>query len=90
MDYLKRIKQLHCTACLGGPSEPHHITSRGAGGKDTEWNLMPLCRKCHRLYHDKGGVYMADKYYYVYAWLIINGWKLVEFPKKKWIQVKYD
>ena len=27
--------------------DPHHITTRGAGGKDKLENIAPLCRICH-------------------------------------------
>lgn len=30
----------------------HHIRSKGAGGDDTENNLIELCSNCHRKVHD--------------------------------------
>lgn len=30
----------------------HHIRSKGAGGDDTENNLIELCGDCHRKAHD--------------------------------------
>ena len=30
----------------------HHIRSKGAGGDDTENNLIELCGACHRKTHD--------------------------------------
>ena len=30
----------------------HHIKSKGAGGDDTEDNLIELCGVCHRKVHD--------------------------------------
>lgn len=30
----------------------HHIRSKGAGGDDTENNLIELCGDCHRAVHD--------------------------------------
>lgn len=30
----------------------HHIKSKGAGGDDTEENLIELCGDCHRKVHD--------------------------------------
>ena len=30
----------------------HHICSKGAGGDDTEDNLIELCSNCHRKSHD--------------------------------------
>lgn len=48
---LKAIKEFkkkysRCTIC-GKESVSHHIRSRGAGGADSEKNLMPLCVKHH-------------------------------------------
>jgi len=39
-------KYPRCIIC-GKKSTPHHIRSRGAGGADSEKNLMPLCLKHH-------------------------------------------
>jgi hypothetical protein len=33
------------------PSDPHHVKSRGAGGRDD--STIPLCRACHQLTHTK-------------------------------------
>lgn len=43
-------KQGPCRICLGAPpNELHHLVPRGAGlGADTEANIVPLCRECHR------------------------------------------
>lgn len=30
----------------------HHVKSKGAGGDDTEENLIELCGSCHRKVHD--------------------------------------
>ena len=43
-----------CEAC-GRPSEPpHHIRTRGAGGKDDSRNLLGLCVEHHREIHATG------------------------------------
>lgn len=45
---LRLIRELPCTACGRiGPSDPHHVTSVGAGGGDIPENVMPLCRRHH-------------------------------------------
>lgn len=44
-----------CIACYQGPPcDPAHVVSVGAGGPDTEWNVVSLCRKCHSLQHSLG------------------------------------
>lgn len=43
----KWIRSLPCCAChKEGPSDPHHVKTRGAGG--TSEDLVPLCADCHR------------------------------------------
>ena len=39
-------------ACTGGPSDPSHIVSRGAGGDASK--QVPMSRGCHRAWHDHG------------------------------------
>lgn len=40
----------YCGRCAEG--EPHHIFTRGAGGRDIKENLIELCFDCHRAAHD--------------------------------------
>lgn len=45
-----------CLNCGYQPSDyneldPHHITTRGAGGKDKLENIAPLCHWCHQNIH---------------------------------------
>jgi HNH endonuclease len=71
---LKDIRARRCLACgRPGPSDCDHITTRGAGGKDTPSNCWPLCRTCHQERHRKGLGHMASKYAACYAFLISNG-----------------
>lgn len=51
----------------------HHITSRGAGGDESESNRISLCFKCHTLWHKAGTSHMIKKYYSVYKWLKKHG-----------------
>ena len=39
-------------ACTGGPSEPSHIVSRGAGGDASK--QVPMSHGCHRAWHQRG------------------------------------
>jgi hypothetical protein len=58
-----------CEARCGAPSAPpHHVRTRGAGGRDDDGNLLALCAFHHRMAHSKGietfaGLYpnIADK-----------------------------
>ena len=64
----------------------HHTYTRKAFPEYTwkEWNLMPLCLKCHVMIHKIGTSSMANKFHGVRNWLEKNGWEFCEF-KKAWI-----
>ncbi len=71
------------TCCVTGKSNPdlHHIKHRGAGGPDTEWNLMPLSRKLHQEWHQIGPSKFLKKYPQAKLWLIAHGWEILENGK---------
>jgi hypothetical protein len=55
-ELLDRIKQQPCAACgelSNGPNskfnpvDPSHILTRGSGSPDLDWNVVPMCRRCH-------------------------------------------
>lgn len=60
----------------GLPADTHHLKSRGSDitAKDIKENLIPLARPYHNEIHNKGIVYMANKYHQVRNYLIQNGW----------------
>ena len=50
----ERCRIMDCCACgRRGPSDPAHLRSRGAGGRD-HGNIVPLCRTCHSMQHAIG------------------------------------
>jgi hypothetical protein len=70
------VKKQPCVACGWNgdrfrPIDPHHITTKGAGGGDTENNVIPLCRVCHQYWGApfKGIKWMIEKYPTVRDWL---------------------
>lgn len=73
---LAHVRTLLCLACGSltnpqiYPTEADHVTSRGAGGADTESNVWPLCRSHHRMRHQQGLGYMVDHYQLCRQWLI--------------------
>lgn len=62
----------------------HHIKTRGSGGTDDSYNLMPLCFLCHTEIHLIGMVKMADRvnqfgdyrHKQMRKWLLDNEWHL--------------
>lgn len=70
---IEQIKKMNCIACGSlPPVDADHITTRGAGGDDTEDNLMPLCRKCHTLRHKLGIKTFANRFFSVKRFLILK------------------
>lgn len=46
-------RSLPCFTCgAPPPSDPSHLKSRGADGKDDA--VIPQCRPCHRAFHSEG------------------------------------
>lgn len=54
---------LRCEVCrLRDSGPPHHMRTRGAhGAVDEPWNLVALCRPCHRLIEQIGAVAFAEQ-----------------------------
>ena len=82
---LERARKGVCAACgkIGG-LDPDHQVTRGAGGGEEYWNIMPLCRKEHVQRHSKGVLWLSEKYPGVKAWLIQNGWEFCDL-RKRWV-----
>lgn len=69
-ELLETVRLLPCMGCKADPpNDPHHVTSKGAGGDDVWTNLMPLCRECHQEWHQKGPGYMIRTYPAIQYWL---------------------
>lgn len=51
----KLANEPKCRKCKNAKAtDPHHIVLKSKGGDDVEDNVVPLCRPCHREYHDGG------------------------------------
>ena len=74
---LKILRSQPCVLCHRQPSDPAHILSRGHGGPDALFNLMPLCRTDHQLQHQLGWVTFARRNWPIFNWLLLHGWELV-------------
>ena len=66
----------------------HHIKSRGSGGPDEAWNLIPVCLEHHNEVHNIGLYEFAEKYPSVGDWLVIHDWYIptmgVHIVERKW------
>lgn len=67
----------------------HHLYTRKAHREleNVKWNMIPVCQRCHNLFHNKGTKVMADKFISVHFWLVRNGWEFCEISKK-WFHEK--
>lgn len=65
----------------------HHIKSRGAGGTDDAFNLLPLCVGAHNEVHVKGLRTFAMTYRGVRAWLTDNQY-IYNGATGKWFRPK--
>lgn len=57
-EYLSYIRKQACLCCgKYNGVEAHHIKEAGRTGtayKADDWEVIPLCKECHRAYHTKG------------------------------------
>lgn len=78
------MKTGRCLACgIEGDIDIHHVKTRGSGGTDDHWNLMPLDRKCHQRVHQLGLDRFAKEFKTVRCWLLAKGWTY-EGNFKRW------
>lgn len=71
---LKFIRSLRCLVCEKRPVDVCHIKSRGSGGTDEMYNLMPLCRDHHIEQHKIGIITFFKKYSTVNFYMKSIGW----------------
>ena len=55
-------KDKTCIVCNRQGVDLHHVKTRGSGGSDEEFNLMPLCRWHHSQIHTEGLNKLSMKY----------------------------
>jgi len=62
----------------GQEAEWHHIAHRSTHPEleDAEFNLIPVCREIHTLWHSKGNSYMCQHFPQIKKWMKSNGWSL--------------
>lgn len=58
------------------PSDPAHIKSKGSGGGDYIWNMVPFCRKHHSDQHQLGWPRMIRDFPILKIELETRGWFL--------------
>lgn len=82
-DILDKYHFMTCEVCgFYHGSTPHHVQSVKSGGTNDEWNIIPLCLRCHGEIHTIGRSTFAKKYPQFRSWLIKNGWEYDKFFNK--------
>ncbi len=82
--FVKAIKSLPCLACGRTTSiKCHHIKSRGSGGGDDWFNLIPLCVDHHTQNGDghawhRGKILFLKNYPHVMEHLRKLGWEIFQ------------
>jgi hypothetical protein len=63
LPYRAWIRSFPCSVpdCGAWPIEAHHVTTRGAGGRD-EGELIPLCKSHHDTWHTQGRLTFQRRY----------------------------
>jgi hypothetical protein len=72
---LQNRRDQPCIVCgRSAPSDPSHIRSRGAGGPDTDWNVVSMCRDHHNEWHGVGRLTFVSRYPAFGQFLKAMGW----------------
>lgn len=77
-----KFKGFKCLVCQNPEIDLCHVKSKGSGGPDEEWNLMPLCREHHQEQHRVGIVTFYCRYFLVSTHMHLKGWRLEEIINK--------
>ena len=89
-DILQKYRAKPCEigeGCLG-ITDPHHILTKGAGGKDIDSNLLGLCRLHHTSWHTMGKTTFVAKYG-LEECMYSKGWEFDSFTQK-WFYPKFN
>lgn len=79
---LKLIATKPCLICGLIGVDAHHLITRGSGGPDKDWNLVPLCRKHHVEIHSIGMTKFGEEHHIFELFLKAHDWHYNEWSKK--------
>ncbi len=72
---LADVRKKPCSVCRNpAPSDASHIRSRGAGGPDQKFNVVPHCRRHHNEWHQIGAKFFFTRYPHFWIQLEEAGW----------------
>jgi hypothetical protein len=76
--FLSLMRRVNCLCCGAVPPvDACHIKSRGSGGGDEWFNVIPMCRNCHSLQHQVGWFSFCEKFSHVKHHLELLGWSFI-------------
>lgn len=74
-----------CVVCgKSNQTTGSHLRSKGSGGPDTEWNVVPMCFYCHREWEDGGLQCFLSKHHRFEDYLEELGWEVLKFDGQRW------
>lgn len=74
---LDEIKAQPCAVCKSRYNvDPAHIRTVKNGGPDSEFNVFPLCRRCHSEQHKIGIVTFVQRHKAFWSLLLKHGWEI--------------
>ncbi len=69
---------MRCMVCSKAPPcDPSHIKTKGSGGPDTKWNVVPMCRIHHTEWGTLGYTHFTNRYPGFGFTLKCMGWAMV-------------
>jgi len=73
---LDEVKKKPCVICGSSPCDPSHIKTRGSGGGDDEWNVVPMCRWHHFKWGSVGVITFLREHPKFKELLFSMGWEI--------------
>ena len=83
--YLNFLRSHVCIVCAHSETEPHHVSTRGAGGSDLL--AVPLCRRHHMEVHQIGTETFEQEYDFEFRDAHIE--LLQDFIEEHWVSEKW-
>lgn len=84
-EYLEYTRKQACLVCgVCHQSEAHHlkeVNQSGVGYKVDDWEVIPLCRECHRNYHTQGKGWFNEQVKWITKYLSIEDFCTVNFNR---------
>lgn len=78
---------MSCLICGHSETDDCHIKTKGSGGSNEPWNIMPLCRTHHVEQHKIGIITFIKKYLEVRKDIESKGWDIInQFGRERLVR----